>query len=53
MVNVAAPPSDLALVAAGAEWRGRKGWSAMAKFDGEFASRSQTYAGTAQIKYSW
>jgi hypothetical protein len=25
----------------------------MAKFDGEFASRSQTYTGTARVKYSW
>ena len=53
VVNGAAPPTDLALLTAGAEWRWRNGWSVMAKFDGEFASRSQTYTGTAQIKYSW
>ena len=53
VVNGAAPPSDLALLTAGAEWRWRNGWSAMAKFDGEFASRSQTYTGTARVKYSW
>ena len=53
VVNGAAPPSDLALITAGAEWRWRKGWSALAKFDGEFSSRSQTYTGTGQIKYSW
>jgi uncharacterized protein with beta-barrel porin domain len=53
VVNGAAPPTDLALVTAGAEWRWRTGWAFMAKFDGEFASRSQTYTGTARVKYSW
>jgi uncharacterized protein with beta-barrel porin domain len=53
VVNGAAPPTDLALLTAGVEWRWRTGWSAMAKFDGEFASRTQTYTGTARVKYSW
>ncbi|HEY4407015.1 MAG TPA: autotransporter domain-containing protein [Xanthobacteraceae bacterium] len=53
VVSGAAPPSDLALVTAGAEWRGRGGWSALAKFDGEFGRGADTYAGTAQVKYSW
>jgi hypothetical protein len=53
VVNVAAPPSDLALVAAGAEWRGRNGWSVLAKFEGELANRSETYIGTARVKYAW
>ena len=53
VVNGAAPPHDLALVTTGAEWRWRSGWAVMAKFDGEFASRSQTYTGTARVKYSW
>ncbi len=53
VVNGAAPPADLALATAGAEWRGRGGWSVMAKFDGEFARGADTYAGTAQVKYSW
>ncbi len=53
VVNGAAPPTDLALLTAGAEWRWRTGWSMMAKFDGELAGRSQTYTGTGQIKYSW
>jgi uncharacterized protein with beta-barrel porin domain len=53
VVNGATPPADLALLTAGAEWRSRTGWAVMAKFDGEFASRSQTYTGTARIKYSW
>jgi outer membrane autotransporter protein len=53
VVNGAAAPSDLALLTAGAEWRWRTSWSVMAKFDGEFASASKTYAGTATLKYAW
>ena len=53
VVNGATPPSDLALATAGAEWRLRSGWSVMAKFDGEFANRSQTYTGTAKLSYTW
>jgi hypothetical protein len=53
VVNVAAPPSDLALVAAGAEWRPLNGWSVLAKFEGELANRSETYIGTARVKYAW
>ena len=53
VVNGAAPPTNLALATAGAEWRLATGWSFMARFDGEFANRSQTYSGTGRIKYSW
>jgi uncharacterized protein with beta-barrel porin domain len=53
VVNGAAPPTDLALVTAGAEWRLPDGWSLLAKFDGEFARGSDTYSGTARVKYSW
>ena len=53
VVNGAAPPRDLALVTAGAEWRLRSNWSVMAKFDGELAGRSDTYTGTARVRYSW
>jgi hypothetical protein len=28
-------------------------WTAIAKFDGEFASTAQTYSGTGTLKYSW
>jgi hypothetical protein len=28
-------------------------WTAVARFDGEFASTSQTYAGTGTLRYSW
>jgi len=53
VVNGAASPSDIALLTAGAEWRWRASWSVMAKFDGEFASSSKTYAGTATLKHTW
>ena len=53
VVNGASPPSNLALLTAGAEWRWRNGWSFMARLDGELANRSDTYTGTARVKYSW
>jgi len=28
-------------------------WSFLAKFDGEFASRSQLYAGSGTLRYTW
>jgi hypothetical protein len=46
VANGAAPPTDLALLTTGAEWRWRNWRSVM-------ASRSQTYTGTGQIRYSW
>ncbi|MGL5164631.1 MAG: autotransporter domain-containing protein [Afipia sp.] len=52
-VNGATPARDLALMTAGAEWRFGNGVSLMAKFDGELAERSQTYAGTARLRYAW
>jgi outer membrane autotransporter protein len=52
-VNGATPAHDLALVTAGSEWRMASNVSLMAKFDGEFANRSQTYAGTARLRYTW
>jgi autotransporter-associated beta strand protein len=52
-VNGATPARDLALMTAGAEWRFGNGVSVMAKFDGEFAEQSQTYAGTARLRYAW
>ena len=53
VVDGAAPPKNLALVTAGAESRWRNGWSVMAKFDGEFANRYDSYAGTARVRYLW
>jgi uncharacterized protein with beta-barrel porin domain len=53
IINGAAPPPDKALVSAGAELRLRNGWSLTGKFDGEFANRLQTYAGTGTVRYTW
>jgi uncharacterized protein with beta-barrel porin domain len=52
-VSGAAPPHDSGLASAGAELRFASGWSLGAKFDGEFAARSQTYAGTGALRYVW
>jgi uncharacterized protein with beta-barrel porin domain len=52
-VNGATPATNLALLTAGAEYRMTNGISFGAKFDTEFASRSQTYAGTATVRYTW
>jgi hypothetical protein len=46
-LNGAAPPHDLALVTAGAEWRLRSNWSLMGRFDGEFGVGQQTYIAPA------
>ena len=53
IVNGAAPVHDSSLTSVGAEIKLRNGWAVMAKFDGEFASRSQTYAGTGTLRYTW
>jgi len=52
-VNGAAPPKDSALTTAGFELRPAPNWSLGAKFEGEFAARSQTYAGTGTLRYTW
>jgi outer membrane autotransporter protein len=53
IVNGGTPAKDSALVSAGAEYRLASGLTLLAKFDGEFASRSSTYAGTGTVRYSW
>jgi uncharacterized protein with beta-barrel porin domain len=53
IVTGAAVPSNSALTTAAAELHINANWSATAKFDGEFASHAQTYAGTGLLKYSW
>ena len=53
IVNGAAPAENSALVSAGAELVLPSGVTLLAKFDGDFASRSQTYAGTGTIRYRW
>jgi len=52
-VNGAAVPANSALASAGAQLFFTPNWSIEAKFDGEFASTAQTYAGTGTLKYSW
>jgi outer membrane autotransporter protein len=52
-VNGAAPPTNLALLTSGAEYRMTNGISLGVKFDTELASKSQTYAGTGSVRYSW
>ena len=46
-------PHDLALTTAGAQWFLTADWSLTAKFEGEFAAGSQTYAGTGTLRYTW
>ena len=53
IVNGAPIPKNSALTSAGAELKINTNWSLMAKFDGEFASGSQTYAGTGTLRYTW
>jgi autotransporter-associated beta strand protein len=53
IVNGAKPVADLGVVTAGTELRMAGGWAVMGKFDGEFGSGTQTYAGTARVRYVW
>ena len=53
IVNGATPAKDSALASAGGELRLANGVTVLGKFDGEFASRAQTYAGTGTVRYSW
>jgi len=53
VVNGATPPKDSALASAGAQYFLTHAWSFTAKFDGEFASSSQTYGGTGTLRYTW
>jgi len=53
IVNGAMLVPNSALASAEAELRFLNGWSLSARFDGEFADRSQTYAGTGMLRYTW
>jgi hypothetical protein len=53
IVNGAAPPKNSALTSAGAQYFLSPAWAFSAKFDGEFASGSQTYGGTGTLRYTW
>ncbi len=52
IVNGAAIPHDSALTTAGAELFLAPNWSVIGKFEGEFASGSQTSAGTGTLRYT-
>ena len=53
IVNGATLAQNSALTSAGAELRLANGVTLLAKFDGEFASHSSTYAGTGTVRYTW
>ena len=53
VVNGAALPSDSALTSVGAELFITPRLTFLAKFDGEFAPMSQTYAGSGTLRYVW
>ena len=53
VVNGAPMPANSALASAGAELFLASNWTFLAKFDGEFATGSQTYAGTGTLRYTW
>jgi len=53
IVNGATLAQNSALASAGGELRLANGVTLLAKFDGEFASHSSTYAGTGTIRYRW
>ena len=52
-VNGAPIPHDSALTTAGTQLFLTPQWTLLAKFDGEFAKGSQTYAGTGTLRYTW
>jgi len=53
VVNGAPMPQNSALTSAGAELFIAPHLTLLAKFDGEFAPGSQTYAGSGTLRYSW
>ncbi len=52
-VNGAPIPHNSALTSAGAQLFFTPNWSFTAKFDGEFASGSELYAGSGTLRYTW
>ena len=53
VVNGVTPAKNSTLTSAGAELRLANGVSLLAKFDGEFAAHSSTYAGSGTIRHTW
>jgi outer membrane autotransporter protein len=52
-VRGAAPPRDSLLLSAGAELQLTRGFAVSGMFDTQLASGSQSYAGRAQLRYTW
>jgi YVTN family beta-propeller protein/autotransporter-associated beta strand protein len=52
-VNGAPIPQNSALTTLGAQLFLTPYWTLLAKFEGEFAPGSQTYAGTGTLRYTW
>ncbi|CAN2536236.1 hypothetical+protein [Methylocapsa aurea] len=52
-VEGARPIKNASLVTTGLELRLPRGTALFAKFDGEFARRSQNYVGSAGLRYNW
>jgi len=52
-VNGLTPPANLALVSGVAEVKNSNGTSVGIKLDGEFWSKSLSFAGMATFRYSW
>ena len=53
IVNGAPVPRNSALTSVGAEMHLTSRWTLLGKFDGEFASSSQIYAGSGTLRYTW
>jgi len=53
VVNGAAVPQNSTLTSLGAELHLTPRWTVIGKFDGEFASSAQTYAGSGTLRYQW
>src|SRR5215831_10849354 len=53
IIDGATPAKNSALTSAGAELRLANGVTLLAKFDGEFAAHSSTYAGSGTLRYRW
>jgi outer membrane autotransporter protein len=53
IVNGATPPHNSALLSTGAELHVTPALSVLIKFDGALADSSDTYAGTATLRYAW
>ena len=46
-------PQNSGLASIGADWFINPDWKLLAKFDGEFASHSNIYAGSVALRHSW